>query len=127
MAPKLVQNTTGTMVKSPESYDARFWFRGQEEYNGACKPDRLHPEVFCLRELEIVVRSDSLQADQQPAKHRARERFGKEWSEHFDDVCRLYPELKKLKLFYDLVAVADVVRTMHGIGAAISAVPAYEL
>jgi len=111
---RILESSRGARVeRSEEPYQARFWFRGQEKFKVACKPDEFRPEVFCIRELNIIVRSESLQDNAQGPKHPARERFERAWTEHFDEVCRQYTELKRLKQLYDLVAVADVVRAVQ--------------
>jgi hypothetical protein len=113
---QIIQSSHGSRVESSEEpYQARFWFRGQEKFKVACKPDEFHPEAFCIKELKIIVRSESLQDNAQRSKHPARERFERAWTEHFDALCRQYAELKKLKLIYDLVAVADVVRAVQNV------------
>jgi len=112
---RVLQTRYGRDVVALESYQARFWFREQEPYYAACKPDELRPEIFCIRKLKLCVQSESksISEDGQQSKYRAQELFAKEWTEHFDEMCEQYPQLRRLKVLFDLVAVADVIRVVH--------------
>ncbi len=109
---KLSESHRGMAVADSASYQARFWFYVREPYNVAYKPKRESPEVFCIRELDLCVQSENILQDNLQLRDKARERFSEEMTAHFDEVCLEYPALKKLKVLYDLVAVADAIRTI---------------
>jgi hypothetical protein len=105
---KLIENHHGTPVSSSESYQARFWFYAMEPYTTKHKED-----VFIIKELQIGLKSEDIYQDKTVLPNRAREVFTEKWINNFDEVYQKYPRLKRLKILYDLVAVANAIRTIE--------------
>jgi len=103
----LARTHEGMAVSGAYSYQARFWFYVLEPYVYAHKGD-----VFCIKDLRLALQSESGPEDDPQPQDEPRKRFSEEWTEHFPDVCREYPTLRKLKALYDLLAVAEAVRTL---------------
>jgi len=101
----------GSRVQRAESHVARFWFFVVLPYNTACKPSKERPEFFCIRELKLCLQSEDLLRTGGPVTHDgAREQFAANWTRHFAELTDAHPRLLKLKLLYDMVAAADVVK-----------------
>jgi hypothetical protein len=105
-----LKNHRGAAIKGKNLYQARFWFHVNEPYNAACKPGGTRPEIFCIRELKLRLESQDTYENKSRYQHLARKLYSDYWTKHFDEVCRAYPVLKRLKVLYDLVATADVIR-----------------
>lgn len=105
-----LKNHRGVAIKGKNLYQARFWFHVNEPYNAACKPGGTRPEIFCIRELKLRLESQDTYENKSRSQHLARELYCDYWTKYFDEVCRVYPVLKRLKVLYDLVATADVIR-----------------
>jgi len=105
---KLVHNHQGMPVASSALHQARFWFYVKEPYVTVDKDG-----VFLIRELRLALKSENLYQDREALPNKAQELFTKNWTEHFTEISRNLPKLKKLKVLYDLVAVADALRNME--------------
>jgi len=94
-------------VETEEVYHDRFWFFATN-YTAACAD----PEVFCIRELGIKVEAEDL-GGRTAGSHTARDRFAQAWAAHYDRAAAAYPVLRRLKQFYDLVAIAEAVTKLE--------------
>ena len=118
----MIESNQGVTVSTSTSYQARFWFYVDEPYKADCKPSKSMPEVFCLNELKIRVKCENTldqknrvknedMPDQEVAENRnaVADLYSKDWSNNMDVMCEAFPVLKRLKIIYDLTAVADAI------------------
>jgi hypothetical protein len=97
----------GIPVDSAESYQARFWFYVLEPYVYADKND-----VFAIKELRLALMSECTLPDKAKKPQTAQKRFAQQWTMNFGTMMKTYPVLKRLKVLYDLTAVAEAVRKL---------------
>jgi hypothetical protein len=95
-------------VSSASDYQARFWFFVREPYDAWCKPNLAEPEMFCIKSLNICLNYESPGGTS--ATNAAAAAYCRDWSTHFDAMCAAEPALKRLKLIFDLTAVADAIK-----------------
>jgi len=103
--PELCAAERGRPVDSFESYQARFWFYVMDPFSYAAKGD-----VFGIKELRLELRSECAFDGASAGLRTAQQRFEREWTEHMKEMFEAYPELRRLKVLYDLTAVAEAVR-----------------
>jgi hypothetical protein len=103
----VAHNQRGIPIHSATSDQARFWFYAMEPYVPVFKQD-----LFCIKQLQVGVQSEHVGGATNEAR-RARARFADAWTLHFEEICRRHPDLRKLKVLYDLVAVAQAIRALE--------------
>jgi len=105
----------GARIKHATSYQSRFWFYVNLPYRSDCRPDKVHPEVFMIRQLQLCLLSDPVFGGQ--AGQYAREEFTRRFTENLAAVAAAHPILQRLKIIYDLTAAADAIRVLdrHGV------------
>jgi hypothetical protein len=104
---KVLDSQRGKPINSAESFQARFWF----DVFGKPKFDHKN-DVFGIQELKLSVKAECSFKDSIGATYTAQERFPREWTEHFDELLQAYPELRRLKVLYDLTAVAEAIHSL---------------
>lgn len=107
-------------IKDERAHRCRFWFH-------PCEPPYFlaRDGVFCIQELRLMVREELVppSADAAPASPPSPEaadaarQFAAAWGEHLGPLSAAHPVLKRLKILYDLVAVAEGVRELGCPGA----------
>lgn len=103
----------GMAASNPRVYQARFWYKIQQPYVALCRPSTDRPEVFRIDEVVLMVDSQRVLGAETEANRKCRESFAAKWTERFPDVCEKHRVLRKLKILYDLTAVADAVRHLR--------------
>jgi hypothetical protein len=102
----LLRGQVGTPVAGAADYQARFWFYSMDPYRTTGCGD-----VFCIKELVIGVRSEKTLFAKDCTGDRARAKFASEWTVNLPALCNRAPVLRRLKGAYDLVAVAEAIRS----------------
>ncbi len=106
----------GKSVQGGESLQTRFWFYPLEPTRIATREG-----VFCIKELRLGVKPNLDHVDKNglsPANHSfdlksSGDAFAKQFTEHFQKLTSVYPPLRRLKILYDLVAVADGIKNIQ--------------
>lgn len=112
---RFTKRNRGARIKNATSYQSRFWFYAKLPYRSDCRPDKVHPEVFVIRQLQLCLLSDPVFGGQ--AGQYAREEFTRRFTENLAAVAAAHPILQRLKIIYDLTAAADAIRVLdrHGV------------
>lgn len=113
---RVVEDLHGRSIESEESSQTRFWFTPMEPYQFVAREG-----VFCIKELRLCVKQERITAhpttSQQKNNSLGLEKagglFAKQFTEHFYEVANSQPLLKRLKILYDLVAVAEGIRALE--------------
>ena len=105
---KFAEAQRGTPIASSESHHVRFWFYVQEPYVYADKND-----VFGIKELSLALKSECAFNAKTSSFQTAQRRFPEEWTAHFEDMFKAFPDLRRLKVLYDLTAIAEAVRKLE--------------
>ena len=103
----------GMASSTPRVYQARFWYKRSERYEAFCRPSTDRPEVFRIDQLALMIDSERVLGKETEANRKCRESFAAQWTNKFPEVCNKFVPLRKLKVLYDLTAVADAVRHLH--------------
>lgn len=105
-----VQKFHGRYVKSKEFYQTRFWFTPMEPYRFVAREG-----VFCIRELRLGVKKELIipdtsskhQKNATGTREKAAELFAKNFTQYFPKMAANEASVNRLKILYDLVAVAE--------------------
>jgi hypothetical protein len=113
-----VEQAKGREAKQAQSYQTRFWFTPMQPYRFVAREG-----VFCIKELFLTVREEAIgkegigkntQPDpENPDFGKAAESFARQFSDHLTRVAEVQPSIKRLKILYDLVAVAEGIRSLR--------------
>ena len=99
-------------INTEESSQTRFWFTPMEPYQFISREG-----VFCIKELRLNVKQEIIYSrspsDEQHGFQSAGDLFSSSFTENFYQMATLYPLLKRLKILYDLVAVAEGIRNFQ--------------
>jgi len=108
----VVEDLHGRGIESEESSQIRFWFAPMEPYQFVAREG-----VFCIKELRLGVQQERITASTTIQQNnnslgleKAGSLFAKQFTEHFYEMANSQPLLKRLKILYDLVAVAEGIR-----------------
>jgi hypothetical protein len=102
-ANSTTSNYAGSQKINQEEYQARFWFYPLEPINyQPLNPDN----VFLIEDLRIGLKAEEVYS-RTKAKIYAKEKFASDWTTHYDELCKKYPELKYIKTLYDFTALAN--------------------
>jgi len=120
-SPDSSKNFHGCSIRAGESYQTRFWFYPLDPIRTVARKEE---GVFCITELrlgisaelEYVSRDGTALTDQSIAIYRIGELFSNQFTEHFREMVSKYPLLKRLKILYDLVSVAEDIRDLKNTG-----------
>ncbi len=107
MDPDSVKFLYGTGLENETNNQVRFWFNYKKPYIV-----RIRGNVFCLMLLDIVIEKellnpDSIRYENSPADFLPGDQFAASFSNNYYRICELYPVLNKLKLLYDMTAIAE--------------------
>lgn len=115
ITPDASQRLKGRKQQSSESLFTRFWFYPQEPIHFKAPGD-----VFCIQELQLGVSVEIASSDQIKQRSAlsgklaaAAEEFAQQFSAHYPEMTKAFPRLKRLKILYDLIAVADGIKKMN--------------
>ena len=101
----------GRGIRAEESYQTRFWFYPKEPTRIVAKEG-----VFCIKELPLCIKAELLNEKRNNEEQtivldnyhsKPGERFAIEFTEHFQEMTSAYPILRRLKILFDMVAIAD--------------------
>jgi hypothetical protein len=101
----IIMTQQGSKIKDTYSFQSRFWFYVKEPYIYSDAND-----VFCLKELHIAVKNEFSSLQRLNRKQFSQDQYVTEWTNNFNVISDRYPNLKKLKTLYDLVAVAEAIK-----------------
>jgi len=116
LSPASTRDLHGKSIQAEESLQTKFWFYPLEPMRFDAKSG-----VFCIKELRLGVAAQFYYADKkgQPLANQsigiklAGEAFAKQFTENFQRMTSAYSTLKRLKILYDLVAVAEGIRNLQ--------------
>lgn len=101
---------------SVSKYELRFWYKVLKPYKSSGRPSPDQPEVFRIDSVEIMIDRDektvASTAKTDPRAHCTQE-FTRRFTEQLPKTAERHPILKKLKILYDLTAVADQVAVLR--------------
>lgn len=112
-----VKNLYGKNVKMGESYQTRFWFFPLEPFRFVARE-----EVFCIKELRLGVKLQLIHTNKNGSMNiddesntiiKSGRLFSIKFTDHFPEMTEAYPLLKRLKILYDFVAVAEGIRNIE--------------
>jgi len=109
------KSLTGRPVRDEHGYQCRFWFYPRDPTLFQARDG-----VFCIKELQLTVEAEITQGGQVVSARtrrpgdadRAAVAFSQQFADHLRAVSARYPVLKRLKILYDLVAVAQGIRVL---------------
>lgn len=109
-----VRGLYGQPIRAVQTYQSRFWFCPREPYRFVARDG-----VFCIKELQLNVQAELSGANAAVGSRKqagnlaaAAEQFSAGFSEHFQKMCEIQSALRRLKILYDLVAVAEGIRSL---------------
>jgi tetratricopeptide (TPR) repeat protein len=113
-ATKVCEGLRGRPVTGESTCQVQFWFFGREPFHVKFSED-----VFCIEELELIVNVKVMTGHEETGFAGSRStdlvEAGKEFAEQFTGnlsrVAAAHPVLKRLKVFYDLVAISEGIRS----------------
>jgi hypothetical protein len=104
-----LSNFYGESIESETANQARFWFNYKDPYRV-----RIREDVFCIMSLDIVVerevQSSSLNERNSMVDLASLSpdlTFAEGFSNNFYSLSEIYPVLKKMKLLFDMTAIAE--------------------
>jgi tetratricopeptide (TPR) repeat protein len=108
---RAVEPYRGKAAEESEIIQSRFWFCVQKQYSGIVELD----DVFVIRELQLGVEAETISHKKVAAPDSAvpeprdeiGEQFAAEFTRHFKGAWAEYPEMKRLKILFDLAAIAE--------------------
>ena len=109
------RNLLGRPVQDDKSYQCRFWFYPREPLLL-----QVRGGVFCIKELQLTVEAQITQGSDRKSRpsgrpgdvEKAAVLFSQRFSGGLHEVSVRHPVLKRLKILYDLVAVAQGIREL---------------
>lgn len=115
-ADKRIGELRGSPVQGTLDYRVKFWFNPREPRRVAS-----YQGVFCIEEMRMGVQADFQPATRSEATAAGADRpgehpgkvYAKALTEHYDTLITTYPELNRLKVLFDLVAVAEAIRELE--------------
>jgi len=110
LSPDSARKLQGKSIQAEENLQTRFWFYPLEPTRFVAREG-----VFCIKELRLGVMSELDYANKnEPASLQSSgEAFAKQFTENFQSVTSTHPLLKRLKVLYDLVAVAEGIKNLQ--------------
>jgi len=108
---RAIEPYRGKAAEESEIIQSRFWFCVQKQYSGIVELD----DVFVIRELQLGVEAETIShkkvaaPDSEASEPRDEigEQFAAEFTRHFKEAWAEYPEMKRLKILFDLAAIAE--------------------
>lgn len=116
LSPDSTKSLHGQSIRAEESYQTRFWFFPLQPFRFVAMEG-----VFCIKELRLGVSAElehanrngtTAQVDDSISLDRPGELFSSQFTEHFREMESAQPLLKRLKILYDMVAVAEGIKSL---------------
>lgn len=105
-AGTMEREAVGAPVNLSQTSQARFWFYVIKPYVPASRDG-----VFCIKELNIGVEAE-LHGPPAQGRDTPASRYAAAWRLNYGALCRWRPALSSLKRHFDMVAIAEGIRTL---------------
>ncbi len=111
---KVCSGLRGRPVNGETAYQIQFWFYGREPFHVKYMDD-----VFCIEDLQLLVKVKVMKNNnegegggvQSSDEAAVGIEFAEQFTGNFSQVAAIYPVLNRLKGLFDMVAIAEGIRT----------------
>ena len=116
LSSKELEGFDGKIIEAGQSSQSRFWFN----YKNSARVEKMN-DVACIRSLDIVIQNEKTLNNpsdyiiDQPKQDAAELQFAKLFSDNYYKIGSFHPSLLRLKLLFDMTAIAEVLKVTSNI------------